>query len=514
LEGTLKRASNDAELLLELSQDVPVFCTEWGDSYADIEVDGHRETWPLASNEFGNWLIGRFYRSQRCAVGQSAFASALRTLTAKASLETQKRPVFLRIAEFEGKRYLDLCNDKWEAVEVSSTGWNVVAKPPVRFRRLPGMESLPYPKRGGGISALRPFLGNIGDDGFVLVVGYLLVLLNGRGPYPLLVYSGVQGSAKSSATRYTRRVIDPVVDLLGTLPRTQPEESRAVAGNFILAWDNVSQLDGRTSDRLCRLSTGGASPQYRGHLIRPCASNLRPMILNGIVGFVRRPDLADRAMFVPLGTLPDGEKKPEHELANQFVKAWPKILGALLDGVAAGLGNIDGLRPANVGRMADMVQFVAGCEGVLWKEPKFAAAYAASNMRGAEILTVADPVTGAIVAYMDQHGSFMGTATDLLTVLKETAPVHLVGLRLPGGPSPLSEALTRAEPVLERLGIIVVRDRVGSGGSRIIEIKRIERSPPAVKPKSRPGAKVPPALQMSEQLSFALSGSTDDADGN
>src|SRR4051812_42264193 len=95
-----------------------------------------RETWPLPSDEFRNWLIGRFYQSHRCAVGQSTFASALRTFVAKASWQAEKRPVFLRVADFDGKRYLDLCNDKWEAVEVTSSGWKVVARPPVRFRRL------------------------------------------------------------------------------------------------------------------------------------------------------------------------------------------------------------------------------------------------------------------------------------------------------------------------------------------------------------------------------------------
>ncbi len=202
------------------------------------------------------------------------------------------------------------------------------------------------------------------------------------------------------------------------------------------------------------------------------------MILNGIGGFVRRPDLADRSIFVPLGPLPDGDKKPEQELAAQFMQAWPKLLGALLDGVVAGLANAHGRNAGNVGRMADMVQFVAACEPAVWGKPKFSAAYAASNMRAAEILAHADPVTSAIVAYMDEQGSFKGTATELLVALKKSGSAHIVGLRLPTGPSPLSEALTRAEPVLERRGIAIIRDRVGPGGSRMIEIRRIERRPP------------------------------------
>jgi len=504
----MKRAANDADLLLDLAKEVEVFCTEWGDSYGDIEIGGNRQTWPLTSREFGDWLIGRLYQSHGCAVGQSAFTNAVRTLRAQASLQGTKRPVFLRVADFDGKRYLDLCNERWEAVEVTSCGWKVVARPPVRFRRLPNMQALPYPRRGGSVDALRPFLGNITDDGFALVVGYLLTLLNARGPYPLLIYSGLHGSAKSSATRYTRRLIDPCIDLIGALPRTQADESRAVASNFILAWDNVSQLDGRTSDRLCRLSTGGASPLYKGHLIRPCQSDLRPVILNGIAGFVRRPDLADRALFVPLAPLPDGNKKKEHDLAAQFAKVWPIVLGALLDGVAAGLANGERDIVANVGRMADMVGFVTKCEPALWKKPRFLDAYAASNVRAAEILSEADPVVSAIVAYLDHRGSFKGTATELLIALKKSVSVQMGGVRLPAGASPLSEALTRAEPVLERLGIAIIRDRVGAAGSRRIEIKRIKPPRPAAVKKQRQPRSLPSEKGPS-QLSLALPDDTD-----
>jgi hypothetical protein len=506
----LKRASNDAELLLELAKDAQVFCTGWGDRYADIEIGGHRETWPLTSVEFANWLTGHLYQSHGCAVGQAAFATAIRTLSAKASLKAEKYPVFLRVADFQGMRYLDLCNDRWEAVQISSIGWKVVAKPPVRFLRLPGMRCLPHPKRGAKIDTLRPFLGNIADDGFVLVVGYLLAVLNARGPYPLLVYTGSQGSAKSSATRITRRLIDPCIDLLGPLPHTQQEESRAVANNFIQAWDNVSQLDGRTSDRLCRLSTGGASPHYWGRLLRRCESNQRPIIMNGIVGFVRRPDLADRAMFVPLGPLSDSDKMEEGELETQFMQAWPNILGALLDGVVAGLANHHNSIGGKVGRMVDTVQWVVKCERALWGKPKFSAAYAASNMRAAEVLSEADPVASAVVAYVEANSAFEGTATDLLQALKQSGAPDTNGSRLPNGPSPLSEALTRAEPVLERLGIAVCRHRAGPAGSRLIEIKRLEAPPLVVVKKKPKPTKVRPFSERLGQLCLALTDDTDD----
>jgi hypothetical protein len=162
--------------------------------------------------------------------------------------------------------------------------------------------------------------------------------------------------------------------------------------------------------------------------------------------------------------------------------------------------------------MVDMVQWVTKCELALWGKPKFSSAYAASNMMAAEVLSEADPVASAIVAYIEANSAFKGTATELLQVLKQSSGIpNTTGSRLPNGPSPLSEALTRAEPVLERLGIAVTRDRVGGGGSRMIEVKRIGPLPlTAVKKQPKP-TKVPPLSERSNQLCLAL---PDDTDGN
>jgi hypothetical protein len=70
--------------------------------------------------------------------------------------------------------------------------------------------------------------------------------------------------------------------------------------------------------------------------------------------------------------------------------------------------------------------------------------------------------------------------------------------------------LTRAEPVLERLGIAVCRHRAGPAGSRLIEIKRLEAPPlVAVKKKPKP-TKVRRFSERLGQLCLALTDDTDD----
>jgi hypothetical protein len=38
-----------------------VFHTATGTAFADLLVDGHRETWPIRSKRFRGWLRRRYY---------------------------------------------------------------------------------------------------------------------------------------------------------------------------------------------------------------------------------------------------------------------------------------------------------------------------------------------------------------------------------------------------------------------------------------------------------------------
>ena len=107
----------------------------------------------------------------------------------------------IRVGELDGRLYLDLCDERWRAVEVGATGWRVIDHPPVRFRRASGMRPLPVPERGGTIDALRPFLNVKYDLDFVLVASWALACLRNRGPYPLIALSGELGDPRPARHR-------------------------------------------------------------------------------------------------------------------------------------------------------------------------------------------------------------------------------------------------------------------------------------------------------------------------
>src|SRR5207245_158738 len=92
--------------------------------------------------------------------GSDGLTSALRTIEAIAQFGGESRDLAVRIAGAEGKVYVDLCNEKWQAVEITPDGWSVIESKdcPTRFIRRRGMLPLPIPQHGGNINNLKRFV--------------------------------------------------------------------------------------------------------------------------------------------------------------------------------------------------------------------------------------------------------------------------------------------------------------------------------------------------------------------
>ena len=199
------------DVLLNVAAAAGLFHTSDGVAFADLMIEGHRETWPLRSNRFRAWLRQQYYERTWDAPSPSALSAALNVLEAQAQFDGPERQVSVRVAEQDGSIYLDLADEFWRCVEIDAAGWRIAQDPPVRFRRPAGLLALPIPVRGGSIEQLAPLLNLRDRDSFVLVVAWLLGALRSAGPFPLLAVSGEQGSAKTVFCKLLRALIDPNV---------------------------------------------------------------------------------------------------------------------------------------------------------------------------------------------------------------------------------------------------------------------------------------------------------------
>jgi hypothetical protein len=58
---------SEKEILLEITEDADLFRSPDGTAFADLDVNGHRETWPIRSKTFRLLLARRYYEKTGCA---------------------------------------------------------------------------------------------------------------------------------------------------------------------------------------------------------------------------------------------------------------------------------------------------------------------------------------------------------------------------------------------------------------------------------------------------------------
>jgi putative DNA primase/helicase len=450
-------------------------CEFWRDAgrgaFVTFPVNGHREHWPVRSREFRMWLSAKFYEGTGGAIGGQALEDGLRILEARAVHDGREYPTFTRIGEDRDRLYLDLCDDRWRAIEITKDRWRIRADLPLKLMRSPSMRPLPEPESGGMIEELTRFV-NLSEDQFMLTVAWLVAAFRPRGPYPILVANGEQGSGKSAFSRLVRSLVDPSAAPVRSIPKDDHNLMISAFNSHVLAFDNLSSVAGWLADALSRLCTGGGFATRTLHSDRDetIFEGQRPIILNGIPLLTERPDLADRAITVHLRTIPEDERRPEEEFWADFAQARPRIIGALLNAVSAALRHLPDVIIDRPGRMADFEKWLTAAEpGLGWSKGAFRVAYHENRHDISESSFEADPVAVAIRDFVrDRHpDGWNGTPTELLAALNERVSETMRRSKIwPQAAQAMGSRFDRIKPLLRTKGFFV--DRKHSGQRTII----------------------------------------------
>ncbi|MDA8204261.1 MAG: hypothetical protein M0Z49_16195 [Chloroflexi bacterium] len=469
------KGPSQADLLVQLAGDVDLFVAPDGKAYATAGVEHHRETWAVRSVAFRSRLASRFYTMHEKAPGGQAMTDALGAIEGRARFGGPTRPVFVRVAAVDDAIYIDLGDPAWQVVEVTAAGWRVLTDSPVRFRRPFGIGRLPYPVRGGRLEELREYLnvgdGDDGDARLRLLVAWLLGALHPTGPYVTLVLYGEQGSAKSATARLLRSLVDPAVTPLRSAPREERDLAIAAASAWVVSYDNLSGLRDWQADAICRLATGGGIATRRLYTDdeEEVFDLRRPVILNGIDDLATRSDLLDRAIVVELPRIPEEARREEAQLWETFAGAHARLLGALLDAVAAAMRNRSAVQLDRLPRMADFARWVVAAERDLgWPDGSFLKAYMGNRQAAHELGLDASPLVIPLRSLLDEIEPWEGTAAGLLDALEVRAGERTDRRGWPRDARGVASDLRRLAPDLRAVGIEVTFVRVR--GARIIRI--------------------------------------------
>jgi hypothetical protein len=336
------------------------------------------------------------------------------------------------------------------------------------------MLALPTPLAAGDgcDGLLRRYFNVSGEERLRLIVAWLVAALRPTGPYPVLLFQGEQGSAKSTAERLVRALVDPSAAPLRTTPRNERDLYIAADNAHVIALDNISTLPPWLSDALCRLSTGG------GFSTRTLFENreeelfegMKPVILNGITDVATRPDLLDRALIVTLPPIPDEERRPEAELWREFEQARPAILASLFDAVSGALRSVEDVQLEGMPRMADFAVWATAAEETLgWGTGTFMAAYTGNRQEATDSALEADPVAAAVVDLMADRDQWTGSATELWMALGELVDEGVRKTNAwPRAPNALTSKLKRLAPALRGVGIEYGEDRSGRSRKKVL----------------------------------------------
>jgi hypothetical protein len=248
----------------------------------------------------------------------------------------------------------------------------------------------------------------------------------------------------------------------------------AARNSWLVCFDNLSHLSDELADAACRLATGGGFGRrelYSDH-DEAIFDATRPLVFNAIPDIgTARPDFLDRALIVDFLDIKAEVRRDEGRFWREFEEARPRIVGALLDLVVAGLGNLADHTLDQLPRMAAFAMWIDACERALGLEKGEALEIYTANCAEARNLALeASPVYEPL-REVAQAG-FSGTSSELLFLLSKLASdSSRRSRRWPKAPNALGNILRRMAGSLRSAGIEIYFSRGDHQGRRLISVK-------------------------------------------
>ena len=152
----------------------------------------HKETWPIRSMAFKQWLARQFYQQTERVPNAQATEDALRILEGDCRFEGEGHSLAVRIAgsTMQQSVWTDLADPMWRALHVTPAGWQIVDEPPILFRRYGIANAQADPVPGGSLAVLRDFLNIRDEEAWIQLVVWLVAALIPDIAHPVLVVHG------------------------------------------------------------------------------------------------------------------------------------------------------------------------------------------------------------------------------------------------------------------------------------------------------------------------------------
>lgn len=422
-------------------------------------------------------LANAYYVRYGHVASNGGLADAMTTLEGRAGASDQCE-LALRVAQLEDADgsvtvVIDLGDRAGRAVTVNRSGWQVVDRSPVLFRRTPLTMALPEPERGGDLTLLRELV-NVSDRAWPALVGALVAAFLPKIARPVILLCGEQGAGKTTAAKMFLDLLDPSSTGLRQPPRTEDDWPATANAAEVLSLDNMSRFPPWLSDALCRAVTGagwGARKKYSDDDLVAKKFQLQ-VILTGIDPSGIRGDLASRLLRIECTTMRGAARRTEREIRSLFEQRRPRVLGALFTALSEVLRLLPQARAElpELPRLADFAEVLHALD--LATGSNALATFLDMGKDQQRDVLEDDPIGSAVLALMDRQAvGFCGTSSELLDELNRTArdpKPH----DWPSSPGSLGRRLHRLSGALAAVGVSCEFSK--SNAKRSVTIMKVE----------------------------------------
>lgn len=305
--------------------------------YAKIRINDHYELLDLESKDAISWLKSSFYRKNQEFYGDEVYQNVLSLIksTARFNEKIQSTEVNKRIASDNESCYIDLATPDFKLVKITADELKIVnhGENTPYFTRSKNQSRIPEPTFYIESKPLPRFLKLVRMENDSLFPIHLIASFLQHIPTPIFFISGQEGSTKTTRSSLIKNVIDPsgdkITDQVGSFGRNVDDWSVTFANNYLIGFDNVSQITEEQSDKLCKAVTGDNYPKRKNYSDSEevVLKYQRKIILSGIGLNIEHIDLVRRIIQYSTNGISKEQRMTLRDIIAEFKSIQSELLG-------------------------------------------------------------------------------------------------------------------------------------------------------------------------------------------
>lgn len=472
---------NQADVLIELAQEEEdcFFHDQFKEAYVAIKKGSNLQILKLLSEDYRLLLIYRYFKACYKSPSSESIKQARMLLESLSRIEGETVPLSYRCTSTDDAIYYDLCGGDWSFVKITKDGWQVNTEPTILFKRTTSMTAQTKLEiTSSSIQDIhllnKHYKFRSKDDELLHIIQVVTSFLSIS--HPLTVYSGEQGSAKTTSIRMDRSIIDPANPDVISFPKGGNNLSLALNNHYISCFDNIGNISNEESNILCTAVTGGGISLRKLYTDdeETVYSYKVPVFMNGINIIATKPDLLDRSVLLELDRIASNERKEEAVIWKDFETDKAKILGAIFSIISGAMVLYPEVKLENLSRMADYTRWgFAIAEVIGLGGDNFLNAYENNQKKASSEALANQPIYQCLELVMQDKLYFEGTATELLQKLNTVRASEQISnfSDWPKEPNILSRRLKEMQTNLTEHGMHLKFKKMNIGRRIVIEKK-------------------------------------------